>query len=240
MADERMGEAMAAMVGKSDDDKGGQNLPGVAAASRALSVISAFRTGDRKLSLAELSRRTGLYKSTILRLMDSLEPLFYIQRLENGDYSLGSELVRLGGIAAAATDSYEIIAASLKRLVTATGESATFYVPRGEYRLALLREDSAKTVRDHIRVGALLPLDRGAAGHVLARARDSEILIWKSLGERDPDLAAVAGPVYEDGKLIGAIQVSGPISRLNEKTIEQAGSMVAEECVFLAKSLRSR
>ena len=45
---------------------------GVAAVERALSVLGAFRDGDASLSLHELAARTGLYKSTILRLLVSL------------------------------------------------------------------------------------------------------------------------------------------------------------------------
>ena len=41
---------------------------GVAALDRAFSILFAFRPGDYALTLAELAARTGLYKSTILRL----------------------------------------------------------------------------------------------------------------------------------------------------------------------------
>ena len=48
-------------------------LDGVAAVDRALSVLSAFRAGDEAVPLAELAERTGLVKSTIMRLAVSLE-----------------------------------------------------------------------------------------------------------------------------------------------------------------------
>ncbi|SMH27750.1 IclR family transcriptional regulator [Mesorhizobium australicum] len=226
------------MPRKKNTDAQTAELPGVAAASRALTILSAFRTGDKNLSLAELSRRTQLYKSTILRLTQSLESFGYLLRQEDGDYVLGHELIRLGGIASSATTSYDVISASLRRLVAETGESSTFYVARGDFRLALLREDSPRTVRDHIRVGDLLPLDKGAAAHVLTRVNDGEIAVHHSLGERDPDLAAVAGPVYEHGKLIGAIQVSGPISRLDETRLDDVRKLVEVECQFLHRALR--
>lgn len=216
------------------------DLPGVAAASRALSIAAAFRSGDKSLSLAELSRRTGFYKSTILRLIESLEHYRFIQRLDDGDFILGQELIRLGSIAARATDTHELVTSSLRRLVAQTGESATFYVPRESFRLALLREDSPKTVRDHIRVGDLLPRDRGAAGHVLDHSVDGVIATYVSRGERDPDLAAIAGPVFEDRKLIGAIQVSGPISRFCLDKLDQARLLVEEECRFLERALARR
>ena len=42
---------------------------GAAAVDRALSVLSAFRPGDKALSVTELAERTRLYKSTVLRLL---------------------------------------------------------------------------------------------------------------------------------------------------------------------------
>ena len=46
---------------------------GAAAVDRALTLLSAFTAGDVSLSLTELADRTRLYKSTVLRLLASLE-----------------------------------------------------------------------------------------------------------------------------------------------------------------------
>jgi DNA-binding IclR family transcriptional regulator len=64
---------------------------------RALSLLSAFRATDSALSLAELAGGTGLYKSTALRLVSSLEHAQFIVRGENGRYSLGPEIARERG-----------------------------------------------------------------------------------------------------------------------------------------------
>ena len=61
---------------------------GVAAVDRALSILDALT--DEKISLAELSKRTGLYKSTVLRLAKSLERFGYILRTDDGSYRLGA------------------------------------------------------------------------------------------------------------------------------------------------------
>ena len=54
-------------------EKGQPAVKGVSAAERALAVLTAFRRGDGALSLAELAERTGLVKSTIMRLAVSLQ-----------------------------------------------------------------------------------------------------------------------------------------------------------------------
>ncbi|MFX7854014.1 helix-turn-helix domain-containing protein, partial [Acinetobacter baumannii] len=55
---------------------------GVAALDRAFAILFAFRPGDYALTLAELAARTGLYKSTILRLAGSLIQHRMLYRLE--------------------------------------------------------------------------------------------------------------------------------------------------------------
>ncbi len=45
---------------------------GVAAVERAFAILHAFKAGDMSLSLHDLAKRTGMYKSTILRLMATL------------------------------------------------------------------------------------------------------------------------------------------------------------------------
>ena len=68
---------------------------GVAAVDRALLILSAFREDDATLSLALLARRTSLYKSTILRLLQSLLRAGYVVRLPDGNYVIGPEPTRL-------------------------------------------------------------------------------------------------------------------------------------------------
>ena len=65
---------------------------GVAAVDRALSLLCAFKEGDLSLSLAELAERTRLYKSTVLRLLASLEHGGWVQRLDDGEALQGVEL----------------------------------------------------------------------------------------------------------------------------------------------------
>ena len=69
---------------------------GVAAVERALTIVSALERANGPVSLADLSRLTGFYKSTILRLMASLEGNGYVTRLRDGGYDLGPAAFRLG------------------------------------------------------------------------------------------------------------------------------------------------
>ena len=218
------------------------DLPGVAAVSRALSILCAFHQNDQKLGLSEIARRVGMYKSTIIRLTESLEAYGMLVRDHDGHYRLGIELIRLGAIARNAISRYPEIDATLQQLMEMTGESATYYVRRDQLRLALHRVDSPRMIRDHIKVGDLLPLDRGAAGRVLlandASASSPEAFrIIVSLGERDPEVAAIAGPVYARDRVAAALSVSGPIGRFTKANVKKISKLIEEKCRHLSSLL---
>jgi len=105
---------------------------GAAAVDRALSLLGAFRAGDRALPLTELAERTRLYKSTALRLLASLEHARLVQRLDDGRYALGNEVARLHAIYAASFSLDHVVLPQLRRLVQATGESAAYHVRQGQ------------------------------------------------------------------------------------------------------------
>lgn len=209
---------------KHDSQADLQAAPGGAAAvDRALTLLSAFRSEDKELGLPELAERTGLYKSTVLRLLASLLHAQLMQKMPNGRYRLGPEVARLFGIYSNSFSLEGMVLPALRDLVAKTGESAAFHVRQGEQRVCLYRVDSPQPIRDHIREGDLLPLERGAGGQVLMAfsgaqgalydqiRRDGVVLL---VGDRVPDLAGISAPVLgASGELVGAVTLTMPAHR---------------------------
>lgn len=195
---------------------------GVAAVDRALSILDALT--DDKTSLAELSKRTNLYKSTVLRLVKSLERFGYVVRSEDGSYRLGSKALLLGSIYQRHFKTSEIVPAVLRGLVDELHEGASYYIMDGDRRVVLHRVDASRSVRDSVHEGDRFPLTNGASGHVLRAFNGArgerfdlirETLYAASYGERDVETAAVACPVFgHDLRIIGALSVSGPRYRI--------------------------
>src|SRR5215813_14372052 len=125
----------------------------VEAVERALSILDAFATERPRLTLAELAAATGFYKSTILRLAGSLERFGYLIREERGAFRLGPALWRLGSIYRTGFHLGEAIRPELRRLVEATGETASFYIREGESRVCLFRHNSPQSARHHLDEG---------------------------------------------------------------------------------------
>lgn len=201
----------------------------VEAVERALSLLEAFGEPDPTLSLSQLSERTGLYKSTILRLAASLERFGYLERLSDGRFRLGPGLWRVGSLARRSYDLGEFVRPVLRDLVTSTEETAAFYVRAGDKRMCLYRLNSPRAVRHHLDEGVLLPIDRGASGRVLlafggAEGAEHDLTrargFHHSRGERDPDVSAISVPVFDARRnLRGALSVSALITRLNEARV---------------------
>jgi DNA-binding IclR family transcriptional regulator len=198
---------------------------GIATLDRALSLLTVFTARNPAPTLAQLAEGTQLYKSTVLRMLASLEHAHLVYRLPDGRYSLGAEVERLHQVHAASFSLEAVVMPVLRALVAQTRESAAYYVRQGDQRLCLYRVDSPRPVRDHMRVGDLLPLDRGAGGRVLraytggrgalyARIRREGLVALA--GDRVPEIASVAAPVFGPGaELLGSLTLIMPSERLD-------------------------
>jgi len=219
---------------------------GVATLERALTILAAFTEKELTLSLAEISRRTGLYKSTLLRLLSTLERFNYIGQQRDGNYHVGAAAFYLGTLYQRWVQPAEIIMPALQSLVDATGESASFNVREGDVRVCVYRIDSPHTIRDHIKVGDVLPLGQGAVGKILSafsteQPTEPAECVATTTGEIVPDMAAVSAPVFgTSGKCEGALAVTGPAFRIGEEGMQRARLAVLETASKLTFQLGGR
>lgn len=220
----------------------------VAAVDRALGVLAAFEGEAEPLTLAELAQRTGFYKSTLLRLIASLEAFGYLERTAHGRYHPGASLFRLGCLYQRRNGLAEVALPVLKSLVDAETESPSLHVRYdATQRLCLFRLESRHSTLDRVEAGMLLPLARGAAGKVIlafaegagdefAPIRKSCIAV--SYGERDPECAGLACPVFgANGAFWGALSVSGPKARFTRQNVRRMSALVLDGATRLTRGL---
>jgi len=101
---------------------------GVAAAERALAVLAAFDEDAPVLTLAKLAARTGMGKSTLLRLLVSLVRTGFIERHDDGTYRIGSQAWRVGSLFTLDLSLEKILLPIMEQLAARTKESVAFYV----------------------------------------------------------------------------------------------------------------
>lgn len=200
---------------------------GVIAVSRAMAILDAFKSGESALTLGELARRTGLHKTTVLRIARTMAAARYLVQLDNGSWRLGPGAGWLGARYQTVFGQTACIEPVLHELSRITGESAAFYVREGDSRSCVVRVDGPQTIRHHVRMGEMLPVNRGAIGRVLLAFSGEPGELYEGIrraghhvtrGERDPQVASVALPVFGiNQRLIGCVAVSGPIARFTPK-----------------------
>ncbi|MDN4590367.1 IclR family transcriptional regulator [Xenophilus aerolatus] len=225
----------------------GRGEGGVIAVTRALSLMETFEVGESALSLAELSRRSGMHKTTVLRLARTLAQSNYMVQTESGQWRLGPAAGWLGARYQAGFDVNNVVEPALHELVRLSGESASFYVREGDIRACVARVEGPQSVRHHVRIGARLPLDLGAPGRVIlafsgAQGEPYETIrtcgYHLSLGEREPDVSSVAAPVFRTGwHLLGSMCISGPSSRLTRAKLETHAKTVVAAANQLSYAL---
>jgi len=221
--------------------EGSPPADGVVAVDRALLLLRAFQPGEPSLSLAELAERTQQYKSTVLRLLASLQRFGLVQRDGQGRYRLGPEVARLARLYTGSFALEPVVMPVLHDLVVRTRESAAFHVRQGDQRLCLYRVDSPQPIRDHIRVGDLLPLDRGAGGRVIGAFSGAQGALYDRVrrdrvvalvNDREDGVAGVSAPVFgAGGQLEGALTLTLPAQRLQpgfEPLVREAAKRLTE------------
>jgi DNA-binding IclR family transcriptional regulator len=196
----------------------------VRAVERALDILLCF-TESVELSLTEISTRVGLHKSTVHRLLASLEGKGFILRdVSTEKYRLGFRLWELSANLSQIDDPGLLLLPEMERLRDLVGETVSLYVRDGKERVRIQAVQSNQAIRRVAPVGARMPLAVGASSKVLVAFGEpavvSDMLLdpdWplsldrdlfvqqlhetKRLGyatsveEREPGAAAIAAPV---------------------------------------------
>lgn len=221
---------------------------GVIAVERAIELLNAFRWGDEGISLAEMSNRTGLHKTTILRLAVSLQNTGMLSRSAAGEFRLGANILKLSAILRASLRLDREALPYLTALSERCQESASLFIREGNLRICLVRVEAAQSVVDSARRGLPLPLDDTSSGLVLRGLGGTFVggesgpfrPIFTS-GVTDPHTASLSAPILDaDGAIVGAMTVSGPAYRLTRDAADHAAPQLVEAASALSASLGYR
>ena len=223
---------------------------------RAAAVMRCFTEAQPELGVTELSRHLGLHKSTVSRILSTLQHEGFVsQNPTTGKYRLGVGLISLAGVALGRVDVRGAAFPHLDALVEKTQESADVSVLDGGACVNVLHKPSPRPLHYAMWIGRRRPLHCTASGKVLlawlpaaeqarllpgqlvrhtpatidSAARLAEELAGVatqgyalSLEEYEEGYNAIAAPICNhDGRVVGALSVSGPAFRLSEETLRE-------------------
>lgn len=148
----------------------------VRAVERALDILLCF-TDEPDLSLTEIAVRVSLHKSTVHRLLASLEGKGFILRdFATDKYRLGFRIWELSANMVHSDDPAMILLPDMERLRDQLDETISLYVCDGLERVRVQAVESNQAIRRVAPIGARLPLYVGASSKILVAFADPQLL----------------------------------------------------------------
>jgi len=216
-------------------------------------MMDVFDRGETVLTLNDLSRRAGLSKSTVHRLVEQLRSLGWLERDHQNGYRIGMRLFELGGLALEHNHLRDTAFPHLYALAAKTGLAVQLGVlDRGE--VVYLERVLIGGYRLPTRLGGRMPAYCTALGKAMLAFDQAatDVVLASDLPKRTPftitepaelrsdleqahtsgiafdrresyeGLGCVAAPIRNSGRAIGAVSVTGPVTRIDWDTTAHA------------------
>jgi IclR family acetate operon transcriptional repressor len=122
---------------------------------------------DRGLTLADLSQRVSLPKSTVHRYLNTLQELGLVQRGDTDRFRLGTKVIELAGVYLAGSDLRNEAQSILDDLSARTNETVHLAVRSGTEVVYIAKVESRHAVRMYSYIGARLPMYCTALGKAM-------------------------------------------------------------------------
>lgn len=168
---------------------------------RAVVILRSFTEAEPELGVTELGRRLALHKSTVSRILSTLQQEGLVnQNPETGKYRLGLGLISLAGVALGRLDARGVAQPYLNPLAELSQETVNVTVLDGNECVNIERIASPKSIRYVGWIGRRTPLHCTSSGKVF--------LAYMSPAER-------------------AALLPSPLARYTEKTIVDMSALDA-------------
>jgi DNA-binding IclR family transcriptional regulator len=169
---------------QSSDARARHRIPVI---DRMMEVLSLLERRAHGVTIRELVERLDLPRTTVYRILNTLQRHAMVRRSSDGDYLLGPRLLALAARALADAGGYDLAALAhphLERLSARTGEGCKLSVLDDGAVLVCAAVEGKREYALTVVPGQRLPLHAGAAGKVLLAhlpAHDLDALLSQPL-----------------------------------------------------------
>ena len=140
----------------------------VPALERGLQLLGLFDRSTRALTPPEIARRLNLPRSTVFRILNTLESLGFVERTDGGRaVRLGLAVLRLGFEYLASLELTQLGTPLLQRLCDQTGYPSNLVVRDGRSIVYVAKVAPPRPFSSTVSVGTRLPAHATVFGHVL-------------------------------------------------------------------------
>jgi IclR family KDG regulon transcriptional repressor len=173
--------------------------------AKALAVLE-YVALERLTTIAQLSERTGLPRSTLHRLIGTLIEQGYLYRTAHGHYRVSFKLWRIGSTAVDYDSIRENARAVLSQLVNETSETAHYSVYEDGYAVYVEKLDGLHPIRSYTAIGGRSPAYATATGKAL--------LAWQD--EAEISRVARGARRFTDTTRVGTAEILAEMKRIRE------------------------
>jgi DNA-binding IclR family transcriptional regulator len=246
-----------------DGDQTANPASGVRAARRALDLLSLLSATRPTLTLKLAVEESGLPRTTVLRLLETLQQSGLLWPVGPHTYVAGPTLLRWAALSAHGWQLPPGTQQTMRQLADHTGETVSVYVRYDVQRVCIAAEEGTQALRHVARVGSEQPLWAGAPAKILLSGAPPSLLVrvaalspkgashmatlerwcqearrdgWAlSHNEREDGLSAVAVPVTDsNGHILATVSLAGPTPRFQPERVES----YREQLLGLADQMR--
>lgn len=141
------------------------SVPGL---ERGLRILSEFSRHTPTLTAPELAKRLDVPRTTVFRLLVTLENLGFVERAKNGrDFQLGTAVLKLGFEYLASLSLTELSRPILEHLRDELGFSANLVIRDGRDIVYIQKVASSSLFTSSVHIGTRLPAHATVLGRVL-------------------------------------------------------------------------
>lgn len=175
-------------------------------AENVLNILFVWvNTQSPEMGLTEISRATGINKSTVYKILRSLRERHLVDmHAETKKYSLDSRVLELGAFFLKNLNVKDVAHPFLQRLAVESGKTVTFALRKESHLVFIDRIDGSESVRFYCDIGKVIPYNSGAAAKaVFAYLPDSQIQkITKSTEKKFTEKTKTWQQMLEDAEIV--------------------------------------
>ncbi|MEN0587303.1 IclR family transcriptional regulator [Kurthia gibsonii] len=175
---------------------------------RSMEILNLF-INHAKLTFNEIIELSGIPKTSVYRMLQSLEEMGLLDKDANGKYSLGILFLRFGHLVSERIDLRQVALPAMENLHQDLGEAINLIIRDGDEAVYIEKLQSIQPVRLYTTIGRRTPLYAGAC----ARA----ILSFLPPTEREDYLKRVELTAYAKGTITSEEALRHSISETRNK-----------------------
>ncbi|QRG70089.1 IclR family transcriptional regulator [Brevibacillus choshinensis] len=192
---------------------------------KSMELLNLFIEHSR-LSLNEMVELSGIPKTSIHRMVGSLEGMDFLQKGEDGKYSLGLLFLQFGQLVAERLDIRQIALPAMTALRDRAEEAVNLIIRDGKEAIYVEKLDTNHPVRLYTKIGRRSPLYAGACSRI--------ILSYMEEKERERYLQEVELVAIGHGTIIDIERLRQELKLAREKGYTISYSELENDTVSIA------